>query len=180
MSCDASLSHPPARRSTPRSSSSVHFFRHFLLLDCGVTSNVTSLCSSLRLGLHCIMAPAGKRTSSSCQSCSIAVISPGVYKRSRRRLWMYILQLFSVLALYAAVVTSFRGFHIANAALANMKLAIAPLLGALSLVHTASSYSVYDLSDAKWTLSDPGNNVSVPATIPSQVRPSDQSLSRRY
>lgn len=33
-----------------------------------------------------------------------------------------------------------------------------------------SAYNVYDLGRSKWTVSDPGNNVSVPGHVPSQVR----------
>ncbi|KAF2096417.1 putative beta-mannosidase [Rhizodiscina lignyota] len=50
-----------------------------------------------------------------------------------------------------------------------MKNFIAPVFVALSLLQPISSYSVYDLSNVQWTLSDPGNNVSVPGSLPSQA-----------
>lgn len=42
--------------------------------------------------------------------------------------------------------------------------------GNLIIFSTASSYSTYDLSRAAWIVGDPGNNVSVPARLPSQVK----------
>ena len=56
-----------------------------------------------------------------------------------------------------------------QSAVLNMKLLIAPIFYALSVFSTVSAYNVYDLSDAKWTLSDSTGNVSVPGSLPSQV-----------
>jgi hypothetical protein len=102
------------------------------------------------------MAPMGKAELSSVPSTS-------AWRGTRPNYRWRIVVVFAILALsFALTSNTWLGL-----AVSNMKHSIALALGILSC--KSSSYGVYDLTNAKWTLSDTGNNISVPATIPSQV-----------
>jgi hypothetical protein len=83
---------------------------------------------------------------------------------------MYILRIFIVFAFVSVLLFHFLfpavGFEYPISVMKNLLCGAA---GSLSFLKTASSYSVYDLSQVKWALSDPSGNVSVAGSLPSQV-----------